>query len=76
MYFAASTSAKPAAKRTRLDVGGDLAKRHEQRDREIALKEREMVLKEHQLKLDQQKFDAVEEDERRQLLKFLIDKNE
>ena len=74
MYFAASASAEPAAKKIRLDISGELAKRREQRDREIALKEREMVLKEHQLKLDQQKFEAAEE-ERRQLLKFLMDKN-
>ena len=72
MYFAAS--AEPAAKRIRLDVSGELAKQCEHRDREIALNEREMVLKEHQLELDQQKFEAAEE-ERRQLLKFLMDKN-
>ena len=57
-----------------VDVSGELAKRREQRDKEIEMKEREMALKEEQLKLDQQKFEAGEQ-ERRELLKFLMDKN-
>ena len=57
-----------------VDVSGELAKRREQRDKEIGMREREMALKEQQLKLDQQKFEAGEQ-ERRELLKFLINKN-
>ena len=73
-FLAASgVTGEPPAER-RVDISGELAKRREQRDKEIAMREREMALKEQQLKLDQQKFEAGEQ-ERRELLKFLMDKN-
>ena len=72
-FLAASgVTGEPPAKR-RVDLSGELAKRREQRYKEIAVREREMALKEQQLKLDQQKFEAGEQG-RRELLKFLMDK--
>ena len=59
---------EPPGKR-RVDINGELAKRQEQRDKDIGLREREMAFKEQQLFIDQQKFEAVVQ-ERRELLKI------
>ena len=57
----------------RVDVSGVLAKRQDQRDKKVGPREREMAFKEQQLFIDQQKFEAGKQ-ERRKLLKFLMDK--
>ena len=63
-----SVTGEPPAKR-RVDVSGELATRRDQIDKENSLRGRKMALKEQKLKLDQQKFEAGEE-ERKELLKF------
>ena len=73
LCFLAASGVTGEPPKRRVDISGELAKRREQKDKEIALRERELALTEQKLKLDQQKFEAGEQ-ERRDLLKFLMDK--